>query len=177
MILTWGNAIYIYSKAVLAQYLIASAWSESLASGEEIKPWPWADTWPVARLRSAEQGEDLYVLAGSSAASLSFGPGHLDGTSSPGEAGTSVIAGHRDTHFSFLGKLEPGERISLQDNRGSWHNYNITGALVEDVRADSLLISPGKDELVLITCYPFDAIAPGGPLRYVVRGKPALINM
>jgi sortase A len=25
--------------------------------------------------------------------------------------------------------------------------------------------------LTLITCYPFDAIAPGGPLRYVVRAQ------
>ena len=26
----------------------------------------------------------------------------------------------------------------------------------------------GLDELTLVTCWPFDAVAPGGPLRYVV---------
>jgi sortase (surface protein transpeptidase) len=27
----------------------------------------------------------------------------------------------------------------------------------------------GRKSLTLITCWPFDAIVPGGPLRYVVR--------
>jgi hypothetical protein len=29
-----------------------------------------------------------------------------------------------------------------------------------------------KEKLTLITCYPFDAILPGGPLRYVVEAMP-----
>lgn len=31
-----------------------------------------------------------------------------------------------------------------------------------------VLENAGDDRLTLITCYPFDAIVPGGPLRYVV---------
>jgi sortase A len=34
-------------------------------------------------------------------------------------------------------------------------------------------IPTGKDtqDLVLVTCFPFDAIQAGGPLRYVVRAE------
>jgi sortase A len=29
----------------------------------------------------------------------------------------------------------------------------------------------GATALVLLTCWPFDALVPGGPLRYVVTGR------
>jgi len=32
---------------------------------------------------------------------------------------------------------------------------------------------PGEPALVLMTCYPFDAIVAGGPLRYVVTARAA----
>ena len=60
----FGHAGYIHAKAWLAQALIAQAWTRTLAGEERAKPWPWADTWPVARLRAPEQDVDLYVLAG-----------------------------------------------------------------------------------------------------------------
>ena len=31
-----------------------------------------------------------------------------------------------------------------------------------------VLLDAGDDRLTLVTCYPFDARVPGGPLRYVV---------
>jgi sortase (surface protein transpeptidase) len=42
----------------------------------------------------------------------------------------------------------------------------------------AILGDTGEPQLTLVTCFPFDAIAPGGPLRYVVvraaRVRPAL---
>src|SRR5688500_11563212 len=46
-----ANGAYIHAKAWLAQRLIASAWARTLEGEREVKPWPWADTWPVARLK------------------------------------------------------------------------------------------------------------------------------
>ena len=80
-----GEAAYIHAKAWLAQRLIASAWNRSLASGAAAKPWPWADTYPVARLEAPRQKQSLMVLAGSSGRTLAFGPGHVEGTPLPGE--------------------------------------------------------------------------------------------
>ncbi|MEQ8800451.1 MAG: hypothetical protein RLP45_00275, partial [Haliea sp.] len=46
-----AGAGWIHVKAMLAQHLLARAWLESAATGVAQKPWPWADTWPVAVLR------------------------------------------------------------------------------------------------------------------------------
>jgi sortase A len=37
-----------------------------------------------------------------------------------------------------------------------------------DSRTTGIINDPERDQLVLVTCYPFDAMVPGGPLRYVV---------
>ena len=83
----FGQAGYIHAKAWLAQTLISQAWQKTLAGDTQVKPWPWADTWPVARLSVPARGVELYVLAGSQGRSLAFGPGHVFGTAAPGAAG------------------------------------------------------------------------------------------
>ena len=156
------DACWISAKAVVAQRLIAYSWGQDAA-----RPWPWADTHPVARLTIS--GESLYVLAGSQGASLAFGPGHVDGTALPGEPGVSVLGGHRDTHFAVLQSAVPGDRILVQDRSRHWSEYAIVLMQVEDVRQSPYLSLPADEHLlVLVTCYPFDAVQPGGPLRFVV---------
>ncbi len=44
----------------------------------------------------------------------------------------------------------------------------MIGAEVIDARQARLAPDDGRPILSLVTCYPFDAIVPGGPLRYVV---------
>ena len=89
--------LWIHAKAQLAQILIESAWNKTLVDQHAHKPWPWADTWPVARMHTAD--EELYILEGAQGNSLAFGPGHLQGSVLPGKKGISIIGGHRDTHF------------------------------------------------------------------------------
>lgn len=164
----WGNAAYIAAKAWLAQGLVYRAWQSTLASAElGHKPWPWADTWPVAVLRHPFSRDYLYVLEGGFGSSLAFGPGHIVATAMPGEDDTSVVAGHRDTHFAFLQHLQLGTKLELQDAHGQWHDYVVAATHVVDSREGDWLV-PGGAQLHLITCYPFDALLPGGPLRYVV---------
>ena len=44
----WGHAATIEAKAFLAPILIERAWHDSQVYRVNVKPWPWADTWPVA---------------------------------------------------------------------------------------------------------------------------------
>src|SRR6476620_7642942 len=106
-----GHGAWIHAKAQLAQYLLQRAWTRTLEGERDARPWPWADTWPVARLRVPAHGVDLIVLDGVSGRTLAFAPGHASGSPVPGEMGTSVISGHRDTHFRFLGALKPDDEI------------------------------------------------------------------
>ena len=166
-----GAAGMIHAKAWLAVGLIDAAWARALAGEARPRPWPWADTWPVARLTAPGLGVARTVLAGGSGRSLAFGPGRLSGPAGPGAAGPTVISGHRDTHFRFLAKLELGSRLGLSTADGRRHAYRVVETRV--VHKDrAWLRDDGRNYLVLATCYPFDAIRPGTPWRYLVIAEP-----
>lgn len=166
-----GTGAYIPAKAWLAQELMQRAWLRAGRDVERPAPWPWADTWPVARLRSASREVDLIILAGGSGRTLAFGPGHLSASALPGEIGNTVIAGHRDTHFRFLRGVEKGELLSIESAKGQKHVYKVLGAHVVDSRKGGLVLDTDAAMLTLVTCYPFEAREPGGPLRYIVTAK------
>lgn len=166
-----GHGSYIPAKAWLAQELMQRAWLRSADSRDRETPWPWADTWPVARLSAMAGKVELIVLAGGSGRTLAFGPGHLSASVLPGEIGNSVIAGHRDTHFSFLRDVKVGEPLYVENIGGGKHLYEITGIDVVDSRHGSLLLDTDEAILSLVTCYPFEQREAGGPLRYVVTAK------
>ena len=163
-----GEAMALRAKARLAQRLIASAWNRSLASGAAVKPWPWADTFPVARLEAPRQGAALMVLAGASERTLALGPGHVDGTPLPGDPGNAVVSGKRETHFAFLRELRSGDTLVVHSASGRMVRYVVSGIEVVRNKDVRVLLDTGDDRLTLVTCYPFDSPVPGGPLRYVV---------
>jgi len=164
-----GSAALIEAKALLAQRLIAAAWDRSAADGLPRRPWPWADTWPVARLSVPRLDTDLYALHGHSGSALAFGPGMVDlGRSGP-DSGPLVLAGHRDTHFAFLRDIRRGDTIRLQRPGGRDTAYRVDSVQVVDSRREGLPEAAWHGgAVVLSTCYPFDAVRPGGPLRFVV---------
>ncbi len=170
-----ADASYLLAKAALAQQLIARAWDKSLShNGKPHKPWPWADTVVVARLSVAAAGLDTWVLEGSSGTSLAFGPGMVAGSAAPGDKGLVVIGAHRDTHFKDLKSVAKNDIIRLQDATQQWHKYRVSHIDIADIRTDKINTSEDKARLLLITCFPFDAILPGGPLRYVIEAE--LVN-
>lgn len=163
-----GQGGWIWAKARLAQLLLESTWELRQAGAGPVKPWPWADTVAVARLRVPSRGIDQIVLAGATGRTLAFGPGHLDGSATPGAAGNTVISGHRDTHFRFLRSVSVGDVIELEDSAGRHHRYRVAGTAIADSRTDRLRLVGDEARLTLVTCWPFDAVVPGGPLRYLV---------
>lgn len=172
---TWqlGDGVWIHAKAHLAQHLLQRAWTRTLAGERDVKPWPWADTWPVARLTAPAHGVDLIVLAGASGRTLAFGPGHVDGSAVPGTAGTAIITGHRDTHFAFLARVRAGEAFVIEAPGRTAVTYRVTETGVVDSRTAVVASDHELSALVLVTCYPFDAVIAGGPLRYVVTAERA----
>ncbi len=166
-----GGAGAIHAKAAVAQVLLERSWARSLDGEAQPRPWPWADSYPVARLRVPELGIEEIVLAGANGRNLAFGPTHLGGTAAPGAAGHSILTGHRDTHFTFLRDLRPGQDIQVQRPDGSWQDYQVIETAVIDSRNARLAEGDGRASLTLVTCYPFDAVEPGGPLRYLVYAE------
>ena len=174
--LSIAHGAWIPLKAALAQVLLENAWRETLHSSQPLKPWPWADTWPVARLSVPARGKSMVVLAGASGAALAFGPAHLRASAPPGSADNSVIVGHRDTHFAFLEQIKIGEKLQLESADGAIHHYQVSDARVLHETDTDVLVATTSPLLTLITCYPFDALVPGGPLRYVVQAQGIAIH-
>jgi sortase A len=166
-----GQGAYIPAKAWVAQELMQRAWRKSSRKSLPQAPWPWADTWPIARLSAKGGAIELIVLSGGSGRTLAFGPGHMSASVLPGEIGNSVIAGHRDTHFQFLKYLMIGESLQVEMPDGRNHLYRVTGVDVVDSRRGRLVLDTDDALLSLVTCYPFDAAAAGGPMRYVVTSE------
>lgn len=165
----FGKGAWILAKAELAQLLLVRAWHERLSGEPEPKPWPWADTWPVAEIVVPRLGESHIVLAGASGRNMAFGPTHLDGTAALGSSSNAVLSGHRDTHFAFLEHLEPGDELLVSTPERSDLLYRVETIDVVD-EWDRWVLEPTEETtLTLVTCYPFDAVVPGGPGRYVVR--------
>jgi sortase A len=169
-LLLFGQGAYIHAKALLAQVLLERAFTATIATGHDSKPWSWADTWPVARIEVKRIGASAIVLAGSSGQALAFGPGHVEHTASAGERGVAVYSAHRDTHFRFLKDVRIGDEIEVTRRDGKVFRYRADSHSV--VRFDQFGIDPLSNdyELVLSTCWPFDAVT-GGPDRYLLHAK------
>jgi sortase A len=167
-LILFGQGAYIHAKALLAQVLLERAFEKTIATGHETKPWSWADTWPVARIEVKRIHAHAIVLAGSSGQALAFGPGHVEGTPDAGERGVTVYSAHRDTHFSFLKNVVIDDEIDVTRRDGRTFRYRVDTTSV--VRFDASGIDPlaGGHELVLSTCWPFDALTLG-PERYLVH--------
>ncbi len=167
----FGQGAYIPAKAWVAQEMMQRAWQKAESGSEAPAPWPWADTWPVARLSARGGDIELIILEGGSGRTLAFGPGHLSISVLPGEEGNSIIAGHRDTHFQFLQYLQRGESIQVELANGRRHWYEVSDIDVVDSRRGSIILDTDAPMLSLVTCYPFNAIEAGGPMRYSVTAR------
>jgi sortase A len=165
-----SEAAWIHVKSSLAQALIGAAWRRELAGSRRTQPWPWADTRPLARLtiREGSHAREFMVLEGSSGRNLAFGPAHDPASAMPGETGNSVIEGHRDTHFAVLRDIKLGDALDVETVKRRHASFIVTNVRIVDSMRARIALRADQPRLTLVTCYPFDAVVPGGPLRLVV---------
>lgn len=174
---------YINIKANLAQYLLERAWKDTKEAEKTaisnyaqvmIKPWSWADVYPVAKLGFVRFNTSYLVLNNDSGQALAFGPG-LTGRSRIEKQGVNVISAHKDTHFEVLDHIVLGDEISLENKSGVLSYFIVDDIFVIDTEKEQLYlsdsISDDTSELVLITCYPFTSITASTPLRLVVKAR------
>lgn len=164
------DGLYIKAKAIVAQHLLLRAWEKTVAFDAPVKPWPWADTWPVARLQVERLGIDCIVLEGESGEVLAFGPGHLSESAKPATNGNCVLVGHRDTAFAFLKNLEKGDILKIHNIHQQERSYEVVSTAVK--KSNSLFVEETVTPwLTLITCFPFNSLRSGGDQRFVVFAR------
>ena len=127
----------------------------------------------AVRLEISRIGLSAMVLEGVDSRTLRVGIGHVPGTSWPGQPGNVVIAGHRDTFFRPLRNIQLCDEFALATTARTYHYRVSSFEVVEPHDVDALKFH-GKNELTLITCYPFSFIGPA-PKRFVVHAEPVLV--
>ena len=127
----------------------------------------------AVRLEIPSVGLSAMVLEGVDSRTLRVGLGRVPGTSWPGQPGNVVIAGHRDTFFRPLRNIQLYDGLSLATTARTYH-YRVVSFEVVDPHDVDAVKSHGKNELTLITCYPFSYFGPA-PKRLVVHAEPVLV--
>ena len=67
--------------------------------------------------------------------------------------------------------LKPNEVIELEMTTGHRRRYRVEETRIADSRNAWIGSTQDQAQLMMVTCYPFDAVQPGGPLRYVVTAR------
>lgn len=125
----------------------------------------------IGRLEVPRIGLSVVVLEGSDAGTLRLGVGRVRNSSLPGEGGNVVLAGHRDTFFSPLSEIRPGDRISLRTPEGTFP-YTVDWTTVVNPQDTKVIKATAQPALTLVTCYPFSYVG-AAPKRFIVRATPA----
>ena len=175
-LLAWaGNA---YARGWLAQERARSEWDQEVARAEVAKgravalgsrPAEAMEGAPVARLLIPKIALDDIVLEGVTPSALNGGPGHLPGSSLPGNEGNAVISAHRDRHFRRLGELAIGDTISTQTLSDSV-TWRVVSRRVVNREAPAIRKEAGR-VLTLTTCWPIGYLG-GAPDRLILRAVP-----
>jgi sortase A len=161
---------YMLAKAHLSQFLIADAWQKTLEDKKHHKPWSWADTYPIFEIKIPRINKGSYILEGASGRNMAFSAAHTSISGLPGQNKSTIISGHRDSHFDYLQELKLGDEIVTYGQSKNL-KFKVIELRVINSRLEKLAIK-NKNELILTTCYPFNSLQTGGDLRFVVHAIP-----
>ena len=181
VLLLTGGGYYTYLglqieiKAKFAQILLQHSWHQTIKTGKNYQPWGSFDSVPIMRLSIPQHNINQIVLKGTSGQALAFGPSFHEESFLPQEKKFTIISSHQDSHGIFIKKLRLGEKIKIQDADNQWYTYIIDDFLIINVQKEKITMDRNEDRLFLITCYPFNIINFGTPMRYIVSAKKYII--
>lgn len=168
--LAWAIPAYWTGfSARVTQWLLEQAWQDALEGKPPRRVLAFSDQ-TLGRLSWQDGNADWIILAGESDQNLRYAPILVEGSTLPGQGGTTLVAAHKDTHFSVLEHIQSGSMLIWQTRTGERLGFQVRETRVVDARHWQPPAS-GSGQLILTTCYPFDS-SRGGPLRWVVMATP-----
>ena len=127
---------------------------------------------PIGIISIPKLSETYPIVQGTDATDLEKGVGHFVGSVMPGVKDNTVLAGHRDSVFSKLGKLVAGDLVTISTSDGTFI-YSVTKTRIVLPTDRTVIVPTPNATLTLITCYPFYYIG-SAPKRYIVSAN--LVN-
>jgi sortase A len=123
----------------------------------------------LGRIEAPRLGLSVTLVEGVRPRDLQLAVGHIPGTAFPDELGNVGIAGHRDTFFRELGRIQHDDLIIVRTSTGATEYSVEWTRIVKPSSVDVLKIS-AQPTLTLVTCYPFYYVGPA-PDRFIVRAR------
>lgn len=122
---------------------------------------------PLGRIEIPRVGLSVIFVEGVKPRDLRSVVGHIPGTAFPDELGNVGIAGHRDTFFRRLKRIQRDDLIVVRTIRGS-SQYSVDWTRIVKPGNVEVLEASSEPALTLVTCYPFYYVGPA-PERFIVR--------
>ena len=163
------SSAYPVVKAHLGTYLLSQTWKKVTAENKSQRPWPSADFSAVARLDVPALGVSRIVLDKSSGQAMTWGIGLVEASMTHSNS-PIILAGHRDSHMSFMAHLSKGDELKIQLSDGFRETYIVNSIEVTDQPKLGLLPSNNNRQLLLTTCWPIHGVGPTDK-RLVIRAE------
>jgi LPXTG-site transpeptidase (sortase) family protein len=123
----------------------------------------------LGRIEVPRLGLSVILVEGVRPRDLQLAVGHIPGTAFPDELGNVGIAGHRDTFFRRLARIQQDDLVIVRTSTGATEYSVEWTRVVKPSSVDVLKIS-AQPTLTLVTCYPFYHVGPA-PDRFIVRAR------
>jgi len=123
----------------------------------------------IGRLAIPRLNMRAVVREGAGEDTLDVALGHIPGTALPGQPGNVGVAGHRDTLFRGLRKIEKNDVIEFQTPAGSY-SYKVESTEIVKPKDVGVLDASKRPEMTLVTCYPFYYVG-AAPSRFIVKAR------
>jgi hypothetical protein len=139
-------------------------WSQApsnLATAHTVAPGGFIGTINIPSIK-----KQINIFQGTGSIELKKGVGHYLQSVMPGLSDNSVLAGHRDTVFSNLGKVKIGAFVVIATQDGTFI-YKVNRIRIVNKNDRTVIVPTAGATLTLSTCYPFRFIG-SAPQRYVV---------
>jgi sortase A len=123
----------------------------------------------VGRLLIPALQLNVMVLEGTDPWTLNRAVGHIEGTALPGRAGNVGISAHRDGYFRNLGRMGPGDEISIVTTENTY-TYAVQSTHIVSPQDVEVLSASDQPVLTLVTCFPFYFVG-NAPQRFIVKAQ------
>jgi len=160
-----GLAALAYAGIVVAQTMAES--SAPMVHVDRHRPLVAGQK--LGQIRIERIGLQASISEGERASVLRSGVGHLSDTPWIGQGGNVALAGHRDTVFRSLRRIQSGDVIEIATAERSVR-YRVETTAVVPPGDLSVLEPSSRSTLTLITCYPFTFFG-SAPDRFIVRAR------
>jgi len=113
------------------------------------------------------------VVDGTGEAELSVAVGHVEASSWPGPTGTTVLEAHDVTWFNHLDQLKVGDAMMVKT---PCHTFTYTVGSSQVVAAGTPVLQTEASQLLLVTCYPLDALSLTTQRLVVTAGLTSIVD-